>query len=162
MSSIVLENSFKTLSPFINALVKICLRHSVPLSPQSKFQLVNVLKLALQVNCVYQLRHHTSRWNKTTTSPQMCCSVTLRKLDVELRNFRARHLMQMWCKIIYLWYLPTRDFEYCFICLNRLINNIPAYAKLIWSQKRRMLWVVHATGQWIRQWRVVKCCSASR
>jgi len=60
MSSIVLNISFKTLSPFIDALVKKCLRQSVPLSLQSKFQLVNVLKLALQVNSVYQLRHHTS------------------------------------------------------------------------------------------------------
>ena len=58
MSSIVLDNSFKTLSPFMNALVKKCLRQSVPLSLRSKFQLVNVLKLALQVNFVYQLRHH--------------------------------------------------------------------------------------------------------
>ena len=60
-SMIVLDNSFKTfktLSPFIDALVNKCLRQSVPLSLQSKFQLVNVLKLALQVNFVYQLRHH--------------------------------------------------------------------------------------------------------
>jgi len=35
-----------------------CLRQSVPLILQSKFQLVNVLKLALQVYFVYQLRHH--------------------------------------------------------------------------------------------------------
>jgi len=34
-----------------------CLRQSVPLILQSKFQSVNVLKLALQVNFVYQLRH---------------------------------------------------------------------------------------------------------
>jgi len=63
MSSTVLDNSFKTLSPFIDALVnKKCLRQSVPLSLQSRFQLVNVLILALQVNFVYQLglRHHAS------------------------------------------------------------------------------------------------------
>jgi len=36
----------------------------------------------------------------------MCCSTTLRKLNVELCNFTARHSMQMWCKIIYLRYLP--------------------------------------------------------
>jgi len=23
----------------------------------------------------------------------------------------------------------------------------------------RMLWVAHATGQWMRQWRLVQCCS---
>jgi len=63
MSSIVPDNSFKTLSPFIDALVNktsATVRQSVPLSRQSKFQLVNVVKLALQVNFVYQLRHHTS------------------------------------------------------------------------------------------------------
>jgi len=59
MSSIVLDNCFKTLSPFIDALVNKCLRQSVPLSLQSKFQLINILKLALQVNFVYQLRHHS-------------------------------------------------------------------------------------------------------
>jgi len=54
MSSIVFDNSFNTLSQFISALVNTCLRQSVPLSLQSKFQLVNVLKLALQVNFIYQ------------------------------------------------------------------------------------------------------------
>jgi len=59
MSSVVPDNSFKTLSPFIDALVsKKYLRQSVLLSLQSKFQLVSILKLALQVNFVYQLRHH--------------------------------------------------------------------------------------------------------
>jgi len=57
MFSIVLDNSFKALSPFIDALLN---KMSVPLILQSKFQLVNVLTLALQVNFVYQLRHHTS------------------------------------------------------------------------------------------------------
>jgi len=87
MSSIVIKNSFKMLSPFIDALVNKNVRDSLfpdrlptvtcepdrmrpdsvhsdfgaiwiiylltyllPLSPQSKFQLVNILKLALQVN----------------------------------------------------------------------------------------------------------------
>jgi len=50
MSSIVLDNSFKTLSPFIDALLN---KMSVPLILQSKFQLVNFLKMALQVNFVY-------------------------------------------------------------------------------------------------------------
>jgi len=36
MSSIVLHNSFKTLSPFVDALVNKCLRQSVPLSHQRK------------------------------------------------------------------------------------------------------------------------------
>ena len=53
-------------------------------------------------------------------------------------------------------------YQRCFTCLHRLICNIAACAKLVWSQKRRMLWVVHATGQWMCQWRVVKCCSAKR
>jgi len=57
MSSIVLDNSFKT-SPFIDALVNKNVCESVLLSLQNKFQLVNVLKLALQVNFVYQLRIH--------------------------------------------------------------------------------------------------------
>ena len=60
MSSIVLDNSFKTLSPFINALVNKCLRQFVPLSLQSKFELVNVLKLTLQVDFVHQLHNHMS------------------------------------------------------------------------------------------------------
>jgi len=50
MSSSVLDNSFKTLSLFIDTLVNKCLRQSFPLNLQSKFQLVNVLKLASQVN----------------------------------------------------------------------------------------------------------------
>ena len=54
MSSIVLDNSFNTLSQFISALVNTCLRQSVPLSLQSKFEFVNVFKLALQVNFIYQ------------------------------------------------------------------------------------------------------------
>jgi len=62
MSSIVLDNNFKTLSPFIDALVSLIKMSATVCStqPQSKFQLVNVLKLALQVNFVYQLRHHAS------------------------------------------------------------------------------------------------------
>jgi len=26
-------------------------------------------------------------------------------------------------------------------------------------ERIRMLWVAHATGQWIRRWRLVQCCS---
>ena len=69
MSFFVLDSSFKTLSPFIDALVNDlvnkdvynkCMRQCVPLSLGSKFQLVNILELALQVNFVYQLSHHVS------------------------------------------------------------------------------------------------------
>ena len=54
----------------------------------------------------------------------------------------------------------TRNVEDCFIGLNRLIYNIAACAKLVCSQETRMLWVPHATGRWMRQWCVIKCCSA--
>jgi len=50
MSSVVLVNIFKTLSPFIDIPVHKCLPRFVPLSPQSKFQLVNVLKLSAEVH----------------------------------------------------------------------------------------------------------------
>ena len=42
MSSIVLNNSFNTLSSFIDTPANRCLQQSVPLSPQSKFQLVDL------------------------------------------------------------------------------------------------------------------------
>jgi len=52
MSSIVLDNSFKRCLHSSMLLLIKCLWQSVPLSLQSQFQLVNVLKLALQVNFV--------------------------------------------------------------------------------------------------------------
>jgi len=46
---------------------------------------------------------------KSTTSPQICCRTTLRKLNAQLCNFIARYSMQMWCKIFYM-YLPYHVF----------------------------------------------------
>ena len=86
--------------------------------------------------------------------------------NLMLNSATLRHVIECECdtkSFIYSICLPEMLSTVSYVyCLHRLIYNIAACAKLIWSQKRRMVWVVHATGQWMRQWRVVKCCSASR
>jgi len=42
---------------------------------------------------------------KYTTSPQTCCCITLRKMNVRLCNFTARYPVQLLCKVVYLQYI---------------------------------------------------------
>jgi len=96
---------------------------------------------------------------RSTTSPQMCCRPTLRNLNVHLCNFTARYSKQMWPTIVYVQYLSIRNTKLCFICLRRLICSVKC-VKIVYIQHTRMIWCMHANGQWLRQWRIVKCRSA--
>jgi len=50
-----------------------------------------------------------------------------------------------------------RDVMISMTCLCRFIYNITACVQNIRHQHADMLWVVHATCQWVRRWRVVQC-----
>jgi len=76
-----------------------------------------------QINC-------RESWINSTTSHQICCCTTLRKLNVQLCNYTARYSMQIWCKVVYVHYLFTRDVMFCSICQKKLIYIVAACVKI--------------------------------
>ena len=57
-------------------------------------------------------------------------SVASLPCEIQLCSFEARYSMQMWCRIVYLQYLSTRDANFCFLLLCRLICNSTICTKL--------------------------------
>jgi len=54
--------------------------------------------------------------------------------SVQLCYFTTWYSMQMWCRIVYLQYLSTRDTNFCFLCLRRLICNRKTCVKIVCPQ----------------------------
>jgi len=88
----------------------------------------------------------------------------------------ARHVPErLWRGRVYYGALQVLDL-FTFICLPEVLNFVSCvYAdqfaiikhcvKIVGPQHTNMLWNMHASdaiSQWLRQWRVVKCCSAKR
>jgi len=92
-----------------------------------------------QMNCTTAEK----AWTKSATWPQICCRTTLQNLNVKLCNFTACYSMQMWCRIVYLQYLPIKGAKLCFAYSYRLICNSTTRVKIVSPRRTRM----HATSQ---------------
>jgi len=93
---------------------------------------------------------------KFLTSSQICCRTALRKLNVQVKaNMMQNRLFTV---SVYQRWLP----KFCFLCLHIVIVNVTSCVKIVcprhvpWPWRRLRM---HATVQWMRQWRTVKCCS---
>ena len=76
-----------------------------------------------------------------------CLAVQLYRIDIQVKS----DVKSFFTVNVY------RNVIFSITCLCRLIYNITACAQNIRHQHADIVWVVHASCQWMRRWRVVQC-----